>query len=217
MSPTVLKADMLNQQVYNLLKEEILRQHIAPGERLVDSQLAEQLGVSRTPVRDAIFMLAREGLVENKGKRGFYVLEADAKDIDELYGFRAVIETYAAAEIISRMSEGEDLGPWLRSVRDESARLLAEGDSIAADECFHDALVSILDNRRVSRAYEEMKNQTRVFRKIKSESDEWVQNGNWYHEQILEALMLQNGPRADRLIRDHIENGRREARADAGV
>lgn len=217
MASMPLKSDMLNAQVYNWIKREILRGRIQPGVRLVDSQLAEYFGISRTPVRDAIFMLAREGLVENKGKRGFYVLEADARAIDELYEFRLIIETQAAASILARMEAGEDFTERFAQIEAQTAQLLKKGDTIGADECFHDSLVALMDNRRICKVYEEMRNQLRVFRQMTSEVDARVQSGIWFHEQILEALRLQNAARADRLIRDHIEKGRQEAHEDAGV
>ena len=216
MREMVLKTDMLNMQVYNLLKKEILQHRIPQGERLVDSQLADRFGISLTPVRDAIFMLVREGLVENKGKRGFYVLEVGARDIDELYDIRVILETQGVRQVVEKCMKADPDGcrEKILEIRRNTNEYVGE-DCIKADEYFHDSLIRLLGNRRIDRIFADIRNQMRVFLQMTSQIDERVQNGVWYHNQILDAVLAMDADRAEQLMRDHIEKGRREAHEDA--
>lgn len=96
-----LKVDMLNQQAYDILKEKIIKKELLPGTRLVDSQLAEDFGISRTPLRDAIRKLAEEGFVVNHPmKKGYYVYQPSAKDINEIFEMRLILDLAAATKLI---------------------------------------------------------------------------------------------------------------------
>ena len=86
----------LGQHVFDNLKQAIIRGKIAPGEWLVESHIAEMLGISRTPVREAIHKLERERLIERQPRGGFTVLGLNRGDIDETFGIRSVLEGYAA-------------------------------------------------------------------------------------------------------------------------
>jgi len=216
MSQNPLKADMLNTQVYTLLKRDILHHKIRPGERLVDSQIALRYGISRTPVRDAIFKLAREGLVVNKDRRGFYVLEVSAADIDELYDIRLMIEIQSLRLLIRRnMAEWpEETAVRLREIREKSRECAEKGEWLQADEFFHDALIALLGNKRVGRIFEEIRNQTRVFRQLTSEVDQRVKIGMEWHDRIIDAMLARDEEQTEALVREHIEAGRREAHED---
>jgi DNA-binding GntR family transcriptional regulator len=86
----------LGEHVFESLKHSIVRGKISPGEWLVESHIAETLGISRTPVREAIHKLEREGLIERQPRGGFTVLGLERDDIKETFGIRSVLEGYAA-------------------------------------------------------------------------------------------------------------------------
>ena len=95
----ILKIDTLNQQAYDILKEKILNKELLPGTRLVDSQLAEDFGISRTPLRDAIRKLAEEGfVVSSPTKKGYYVYQPSAKDINEIFELRQILVAAAGGD-----------------------------------------------------------------------------------------------------------------------
>ena len=91
----------LNEEI----KKRIISREFAPGQRLVDSQLATIFQISRTPIRDAMRRLTKEGLLTNTSSRGFYVFAPTLKDIDEIFSISGMIETEAAARIIRRLRE----------------------------------------------------------------------------------------------------------------
>ena len=86
----------LGEHVFESLKHSIIRGKIAPGEWLVESHIAEILGISRTPVREAIHKLEREGLIERQPRGGFTVIGLNRNDIEETFGIRSMLEGYAA-------------------------------------------------------------------------------------------------------------------------
>ena len=86
----------LGQHVFDNLKQAIIRGNIVPGEKLVESHIAQMLGISRTPVREAIHKLERERLIERQPRGGFTVLGLNRDEIEETFGIRGVLEGYAA-------------------------------------------------------------------------------------------------------------------------
>ncbi len=95
---------MLRRQVYDELKKLILSGVLRPGERLHERDLTKQLGVSRTPLREAMNKLASDGLVVNRPQRGHFVQGYDAKTVDDLYGLRATLERHAVQLAIERIT-----------------------------------------------------------------------------------------------------------------
>ena len=86
----------LGEHVFESLKQAIVKGKMSPGEWLVESHIAETLGISRTPVREAFHKLEREGFIERQPRGGFTVLGLDREDIEETFGIRGVLEGYAA-------------------------------------------------------------------------------------------------------------------------
>ena len=107
----------LGQHVYSHLKQAILRGDIAPGSRLVESRLAGALGISRTPVREGIHKLEREQLIRQGPSGGFFVAGLTREEIEETFGIRAVLESYAASIVASRHRKGE-LAPLDRKIQE---------------------------------------------------------------------------------------------------
>jgi DNA-binding GntR family transcriptional regulator len=98
---------MLSRQVYDKLKKLILSGALRPGERLHERDLTKQLGVSRTPLREALNQLTSDGLVVNRPQRGHFVQAYDAKTVDDLYELRALLERHAVQLAIERITPGE--------------------------------------------------------------------------------------------------------------
>lgn len=105
MDSVILESVNLNDLAYEEIKKRIISREFAPGQRLVDSQLATIFQISRTPIRDAMRRLTKEGLLTNTSSRGFYVFAPTLKDIDEIFSISGMIETEAAARIIRRLRE----------------------------------------------------------------------------------------------------------------
>lgn len=150
----------LTQTIYALLRDKIASHDYAPGERLRLDALAIQLGVSRTPVRDALNQLAAEGLVEIRPRHGTFVARVDPETVAELYQMRLMIDTSVGKLLARRLAPGQlrTLGRLL----DKLVKLV-DGDTyvdfgayLECDRAFHSAIVRLLGNSRLTALYEEI-------------------------------------------------------------
>ncbi|MCP4686951.1 MAG: GntR family transcriptional regulator, partial [Desulfobacterales bacterium] len=97
----------MGQHVFEHLKQTIIRGDVSPGNRLVESRIADAMGVSRTPVREALHKLEREGLLMKQPRGGFIVLGLNREEIEETFGIRSVLEGYAAKMAAIKHQEEE--------------------------------------------------------------------------------------------------------------
>jgi DNA-binding GntR family transcriptional regulator len=162
-SPRPLKAiaeTRLTQTVYKRLRASIANQDFASGQRLQLDALASQLGVSRTPVREALNQLAAEGLIEIRPRHGTFVAKVDLDAVAELYQMRLMIDTSTGRLLARRLTTSQ-----VRTLSQLLGKLeaLVHGDTyvdygayLEADRAFHSAIVRLMGNRRLSTLYEEI-------------------------------------------------------------
>jgi GntR family transcriptional regulator of gluconate operon len=149
----VRKAAALGEQLVEQLRAMVVRGELAPGTHLVEGRLADDFGVSRGPVRDALRQLEIEGLVETR-RRGVFVLGLTGDDLRELYALREALEGLALRETIERAGTAD----W-SAVTDAVARMTAAADDgdparfAAADMDFHTAFYDLAGNRRLAAAW----------------------------------------------------------------
>jgi DNA-binding GntR family transcriptional regulator len=150
----------LTQTIYKLLRARLANHDFAPGERLRLDALAARLGVSRTPVRDALNQLAAEGLIEIRPRRGTFVAQVDTETVAELYQVRLMIDTCVGKLLARRLTPAQT-----RSLSKRFDKLVALVDAdryvdygayLEADRDFHSAIVRLLGNRRLTALYEEI-------------------------------------------------------------
>lgn len=197
----------LRDVAFQKLRQAILRGELAPGQRLMEIQLAEQLGVSRTPVREAIRMLEQDGLAVMIPRRGAVVSKISGKNLRDVLEVRRALEELAVVLSCSRMVE-EDFGR-MREANEKLAELL-EGDDITAmaeaDEAFHDIIYQASDNARLIQLEMQMREQMYRFRiehlKEKSKRDLVLKA----HERIISSLVERDTEKAREAIRDHIND-----------
>jgi GntR family transcriptional regulator of gluconate operon len=152
--PQLNQPTTLAESVLEVLHDRLLRGHFRPGERLVEAELARQLGISRGPVREALAQLKAEGLVEEEPRRGSFVADLSDLDIREIYELRGALETRAARLIIERGDDGA-----LSRLGDVIAELQAAAESddraefARLDAHFHDELCRLSANARLHRAF----------------------------------------------------------------
>ena len=145
---------LLAEDVADRIREEILSGGFVQGERLVEAGIAQQLGVSRGPVREAFKLLRAEGLVKEEPHRGTFVVRLTSADVREIYDLRAALEARAARQLTER-GRGSDM----RTMRRLLARLLeaAESGDVAivsqADLAFHEGVCDLTGNRRLHEVY----------------------------------------------------------------
>ena len=201
-----LSVDNLNKQAYDVLKQSLLEKKYPAGMRLVDSKLAEDFGISRTPIRDALMKLSEEGLVFSNG-RGFRVYSPTAKDIRELFELRLMFDLYAARKVIEEILPGDAESEKRIDIayrNEENIGLeVAEDDFVKSDEDFHACLIALLGNERLSDSYSDIRNQMRAFRSITAHSTERRRKAHQYHERIYQGLKHRDVQEVEEAIRVH--------------
>lgn len=208
-----LTVDNLNIQAYNVIKMGILERKLPAGTRLVDSRLAEEYGISRTPIRDALMRLTEEGLVEKAGK-GYFVFMPSASDIREIFELRLMMDLYCSNYIVNKLLPEN---PQLREKIEKlyfGQQSLAENTFVAEDERFHGGLVALLGNNRLSNFYAGVCNQMRAFRSITAKNTDRVKQANECHEKIYQAIVNGDAVAAEEAIRKHTRLSMEDALRD---
>lgn len=200
----------LRDVVFETLRDAIITQVLKPGERLMEIQLADEMGVSRTPVREAIRKLELEGLVVMVPRKGAYVAGVSMKDIHEVYEVRAALEMLAVTLAAERITD-EELDALERQVLRESE---AEADQdehaldniIYIDSSFHDIIYQAAHNQRLVQFVNILQEQLQRFRAASLSRPGRSKTALDEHKQIVEALAERNGELAAKLAKEHIEN-----------
>jgi DNA-binding GntR family transcriptional regulator len=200
----------LGQHVFENLKQAILRGSVAPGDRLVENRLAETLDISRTPVREAIHKLEREGWLRRLPRGGFTVVSLTREDIEETFGIRCVLECYAARLAALNHSE-EDLKPLDERIR-EFQRCLDAGQ---IDELprinteFHNLFYDLSRSPRLVKMIHDLRDQIYRFRRIILQVETMAKVSNNDHRKMLKAIRMRDSDRVERLVEEHILRGRK--------
>lgn len=197
----------LRELVFEALREAIVNGTLAPGERLMEVQLAEELGVSRTPVREAIRRLELEGYVVMVPRKGAYVASMSAKDVADVFEIRTALEGLAAELAAERITE-EELEELERKLHYVALRV-EEGDLeklVEADTEFHDLLYRASRNQRLVQIIGNLREQIQRFRAASLATPGRMQETLEEHKKIVEAVAKRNGALARRLAEEHIEN-----------
>ncbi len=200
----------LGDAVTNALRDLIFDGTFSPGERLVETELAERFGTSRGPVRDALAELEQSGLVQSINRRGSFVATMTPVDIDELYTLRGSLEALAVERAIDRV--GPEEVRRLDGLLAELAAALDSGDRravAAADMAFHRSIVELADHRRLLAAWEGLADQTRLVMLELSAVSPETQADVGGHREMLDALAGDEPQLAAAAVRRHLEAARR--------
>jgi len=207
-------APRLAEQVYARLKAQLGDFEIVPGDRLSEAEIALRLGVSRTPVRQALFRLRDEGFLEVEAKSGWFVKPIDFSKLDDLYDLRITLELASVAKLCARpRSDNSDLdalrGLWLVPVSDRLTDARKVGE---LDEKFHATLVRAAGNSEVSRVHGDLTERIRVIRRLDFTRSDRIAVTYAEHGKILRAVMQYKSDAAQMLLRAHIEQSKIEVR-----
>ncbi len=198
------------EKVYDAVKDLAVDYRFKPGERVNEVELAARLGVSRTPVREALNRLSRDGFMNFVPNRGFYARDITPEGVQELYELRAAIERAAFRLACERGSDAEIAeiaAIWETHNGLTNADTDAEpdwGKVAEADEAFHVGIIRLAKNERMLHALDMVNSLIRFFRRIDLESSR--RRGNTYgeHAAIIDCLKQRDGERGGELIERHI-------------
>jgi DNA-binding GntR family transcriptional regulator len=175
------------------IKRLIVAGELEPGDRLYEPRLAEQLGISRPPLREALRALAAQHVLEQTPRRGYRVVELTAHDIDEIYSLRNALEQFALSYAVPLLPS-RSLDPLEQAMKDMWAASDAAdpGGIVLSNRAFHEALVDLAGHRRLSQTYRTLMDQMQLCmsRNLRREAQEAgdLAEGCRRHERLLESL-----------------------------
>jgi DNA-binding GntR family transcriptional regulator len=197
----------LREVVCETLRAAIVEGVLNPGERLMEIQLAEELGVSRTPVREAIRKLELEGFVVMVPRRGTYVADLSIRDVNEVYEVRTALDILAAGLAAERITEEEleQMERILVQIGNDIERGNMEA-IVDADGQFHDILYQASRNDRLVGIINNLREQLTRFRSISMAYPGRLKNTLEEHSRLVEAIAMRDVELAKRLAAEHMEN-----------
>lgn len=200
----------LNHRVFSRLRDMITQGIIPLGEQLDEQALTQELGVSRTPLREAIGKLVKEGLVEHRPYRGNFVRSFSAKQVSDLFEVRKVLEGLAIRLAIAKLTDAHVAA--FRAILDDVQAALDTDDMLAysaADRGFHNLVRDIADNESLTEVLDRLSVQIQVVRTIANRDPDVVLQTAQERPQILAALAARDAVLAGQLLEAHIEGVRR--------
>ena len=202
-------------EVYQQLKRDVSEFKLLPGDRFTETEIGERLGVSRTPVRQALFRMQQEGFVEVLFRNGWRVLPFDFNQFEELYDLRMVLETTAVHRLCEsplKINQAmlDDLAAiWLVKPELRSSDM----EQVSRwDEAFHCALVAAAGNAEMARVHGDVTDRIRVIRRLDFTKQPRIDATYEEHSKILKAIQRKRGDEAAMLLRAHIETSQVEVR-----
>jgi len=211
-TPILSSSKNLAESVYRALKSDIFDFRLLPGGRFSENEVASRTRVSRTPVREALFRLQREGYVQVHAKSGWSVRPLDFDLLDHLYDLRLVLETAAVQRLCAGNPKPALAGlekVWLVAPRGR----LTDGARVARlDEEFHGTLVEAAGNPELARVHHSITERIRIVRRLDFTHPERVVYTYLEHGQILRAILARRSARAMKLLKSHIEGSKNEVR-----
>ena len=199
-------ASSLEEKVYLALEEQILSRKLCAGESITEMKLSKALGVSRTPVREALQRLDREGLIKLVPNKGAVVLGISEQDLIDIYKIRMRLEGLASR--IAAENTDEDLCKKLGDNVDLTAFYMEKGDIEKVkdlDSSFHDIIYCSCKSRMLGKILSELHRYIASYRKLSRAVDGRIEKSLAEHREIYEAIKEGNADGADALMSAHVE------------
>jgi DNA-binding GntR family transcriptional regulator len=203
----------VRERTYNILKSEILSGRFSPGERLAEEHLADEMGVSRTPVREALHKLEHDGLIEPMGGRGFGIPRDSREEIEDLFDIRTVLEGYTLKLICERITDEQiSMLEVIVAKADDALRRKRIDEVFQWNTQFHDTLHNLVaDKRRFHSMIVNMRKYVLRYRKDTLQYLGAAKRASDGHRQILLALTLKDPELCERVMRIHIRQSKEDA------
>jgi DNA-binding GntR family transcriptional regulator len=203
---------LLSHTAYEAIKRSIFDFEMLPGDRFTETDMAARLNMSRTPVRDALYRLEREGYLQVHLRVGWSVRPFDFAQFENFYDLRLILEEASVVRLCD-LSERPGLemlkAIWLVP---EAERLTVPKAVSELDEAFHTALVQAAGNPEVTRCHRDVTERIRIIRRLDFTQQHRIAKTYDEHAQILRAVMRRRADEANRLLRSHIESSKAEVR-----
>lgn len=199
----------LYQEVAERLRQRIFAHELTPGTWIDEQKLAEQYGISRTPLREALKVLASEGLVELKPRRGCYVTEISRQDLDDIFPLMAMLEGRCAAEAVNRATPA-DIAT-LKEIHERLEGAARDGRIDAffeANQEFHKKIQELSGNRWLLSVIQDLRKVLKLSRLHSLSLEGRLQQSLDEHRLIMAALAAGNAVSAEKLMHDHLLSGR---------
>jgi DNA-binding GntR family transcriptional regulator len=209
MNATRIAPLALYQEVAERLRERIFSHELEPGAWVDEQALADQYGISRTPLREALKVLASEGLVTLKPRRGCYVTEISERDLDEIFNVMALLEGQCA-QLSVRKATDADL-KHLKEIHAALEKAAHDGNInsfFEGNQAFHRALQEIADNRWLLETIEHLRKVIKLSRHHSLFSDGRLEQSLAEHRKILDAILARDADLAEQHMRAHLNSGR---------
>ena len=199
----------LGDQVYSILWDMIASRKLRPGDKISDLRLSQELGISRTPVREALHRLTQDGIVRIESRRGFFIPTFSSQDIHEVYDIRCALEVLAVRLALPRLTRQQlDQEMWNLA---QARQKVEQGDPDArdywlkVDRGFHQLLVDAAQNRRLAGLLAGLQAQIAVFQVFGTHFRPINLLSLDHHQAILAALIAHDGPGAEQAMERHIQ------------
>ena len=203
----------LAERIYAQLKDDIFEFRLMPGDRFSEGEVAARMAASRTPVRQALHRLQREGFLDVHFRSGWQVRPLDFVQFDELYELRIVLELDAVRRLCQRPTDEhppalQTLGRTWMVRKDEQ---LQDGSAVSRlDEAFHCQLLGAAGNQEMARVHREVSEKIRILRRLDFTQARRIDLTYAEHQQSLEAILTRRSEEAQQLLKGHIEVSKAE-------
>jgi DNA-binding GntR family transcriptional regulator len=210
-----LNKSNLREHILHQLRTVILDGTYRPGDRLVELTIADQLQVSRAPVREALCALEQEGVIVQVPRRGYFVVDFDEKDLEEVYSLRLLLEKEALQRAAYR-ARGEDYEQ-MQQLIDALAKATADptdpGTIVDIDLEFHERICRLADHSRLLSAWNNLRMQTQILVGVTSRTHyDNPDEPRERHQVILDALRAKDVKRAQQVLQEHVMDAQERAR-----
>lgn len=209
----VLARATLGQSAFEILRDSILTGRLFSGQHLVETTLAQELGISRGPLREALALLQKDGLVEVLPRRGRFVLAFTQRSVDEFYSLRKVMESLAVELVIESLDDKKERALKAAARRVQVAevnRLMAP--MISADLGFHQLLYDLSGHQLLQRSWADtMASKLRLLVHLTVPDEYQPLSDGSNHQPLVDAIHARDVRRARELAVDHIEDARQRA------
>ncbi len=203
----------LAEQVYATLKAQIHDFELVAGDRFSEAELGTRLGVSRTPVREALFRLRNEGFLDVEPKLGWFVRPIDFGKLEQLYDLRIVLEMASLQRLCNRAGEAPELEALKEIWLVPAAERLSDARTVGAnDEQFHATLVRATGNAEMARVHWDVTERIRIVRHLDFTRADRIEATYAEHAKVLRAVIQRKTDQAQLLLRTHIEQSKAEVR-----